>query len=186
MAANVRRIEAVTGRAAVEYAQSLDNEIKETAGILKTTPDQVKEKISQILKDLKQKDIEIETLKSKILSKESGDILSGMQEVNGINVLTKELDSLSPKELRDYVDKIRDKLESGIIVLGSKNEDKVMLICAVTDDLTKQYNAGKIIKEMSGIVGGKGGGRPDMAQGGGSNPQKLTQALESLKKIIAG
>ena len=88
--------------------------------------------------------------------------------------------------MRDYVDKIRDRLESGIIVLGSKNEDKVMLICAVTDDLTKQYNAGKIIKEMSEIVGGKGGGRPDMAQGGGSNPHKLTLALESIGEIIAG
>ncbi|MGD9160406.1 MAG: alanine--tRNA ligase [Desulfobacteraceae bacterium] len=184
VAANVRRIEAVTGKAAVEYVQSLDNAMKETAGILKTAPDQVREKIDQILKDLKQKDTEIETLKSKILSKESGDILSGLQEINGVNVLTKELDSLSPKELRDYVDKIRDKLESGIIVLGSKIEGKVMLICAVTNDLTKQYNAGKIIKEMSEIVGGKGGGRPDMAQGGGSDPQKLPQALESIRKII--
>ena len=136
------------------------------------------------MRDLKQKDTEIESLKSKILSKESGDILAGIREINGIRVLAKELDSLSPKELRDYVDKIRDRLESGIIVLGSKNEDKVMLICAVTDDLTKQYNAGKIIKEMSEIVGGKGGGRPDMAQGGGSNPQKLSQALESIGEMI--
>ena len=186
VAANVRRIEAVTGKNAVEYCQALDMEIRETAAILKTAPDQVKEKINQILRDLKQKDTEIESLKSKILSKESGDILAGIREINGIRVLAKELDSLSPKELRDYVDKIRDRLESGIIVLGSKNEDKVMLICAVTDDLTKQYNAGKIIKEMSEIVGGKGGGRPDMAQGGGSNPHKLTLALESIGEIIAG
>lgn len=185
VAANVRRIEAVTGKAAVEYCQLLDTNIKEVAGALKTGPAQVKEKINQLLKELRQKDTEIEGLKSKLLSKESGDILSGLQDIDGIKVLTKELDSLSPKELRDYVDKIRAKLESGIIVLGSKNEDKVMLICAVTKDLTKQYNAGKIIKEMSEIVGGKGGGRPDMAQGGGNNPQKLGQALESIKEIIA-
>ena len=87
--------------------------------------------------------------------------------------------------MRDYVDKIKEKLPSGIIVLGSKNEDKVMLICAVTEDLTKQHNAGKIIKGLSEIVGGKGGGRPDMAQGGGNNPQKLTQALESVKDMIS-
>ena len=184
VAANVRRTEAVTGKAAVEYVQSLDSAAKETAGILKTSPDQVKEKISLLLKDLKQKDTEIESLKSKILSKESGDILAGLQEINGVKVLTKELDSLSPKELRDYIDKIKDKLESGIVVLGSKNEDKVMLICAVTDDLTKKYNAGKIIKEMSEIVGGKGGGRPDMAQGGGSDPHKLSQALESIRNLL--
>ena len=186
VAANVRRIEAVTGKAAVEYCQALDNEIKEVSAVLKTVPGQITEKITQLLKDLKQKDIEIESLKSKILSKESGDILSGLKEINGIKVLTKELDSLSPKELRDYVDRIKDRLESGIIVLGSRNEDKVMLICAVTNDLTKQYNAGRIIKEMSEIVGGKGGGRPDMAQGGGSNPQKLSLALESINEIIAG
>ncbi len=186
VAANVRRIEAVTGRAAVSYCQTLENDIKETAAMLKTAPDQVKEKINQLLRDLKQKDTEVEYLKAKILSKESGDILSGLKEINGIKVLAKEFDSLSPKELRDYVDRIREKLESGIIVLGSKNEDKVMLICAVTDDLTKQYNAGKIIKKMSEIVGGKGGGRPDMAQGGGSNPRKLPQALEAIEEIITG
>ena len=184
VAANVRRIEAMTGKGAVEYCQNLESEIKETAAILKTTPEKMVEKAGQILTDLRQKDIEIEALKAKLLSKESGNILSGIQEINGVKVLAKELDSLSPKELRDYVDKIKDKLESGIIVLGSKNEGKVMLICAVTKDLTKQYNAGNIIKQMSEIVGGKGGGRPDMAQGGGSDPEKLAQALDSMTNIL--
>ncbi len=184
VAANVRRIEAMTGKTAVEYCQNLESELKEAASTLKTTPDKMKDRISQVLADLRQKDSELEALKAKLLSKESGDILSGMQEIDGVKVLAKELDSLSPKELRDYVDRIKDKLESGIIVLGSKNEDKVMLICAVTEDLTKQYNAGKIIKQMSEIVGGKGGGRPDMAQGGGSDPEKLAQALDSVKDII--
>lgn len=186
VAANVRRIEAVTGKAAVLYSQAKDNEIKEAAALLKTTPDQLIEKINQVLRDLKQKDADIEALKAKIISKESGDILSGLKEIGGIKVLAKELDELSPKELRDYVDRIREKLASGIIVLGSKSEGKVMLICAVTDDLTKRYNAGKIIREMSEIVGGKGGGRPDMAQGGGSDPQKLAQALGSIDKMITG
>jgi hypothetical protein len=158
--------------------------IMEAAVKLKTSPTQVIDKISQILQDLKQKDEEIESLKSKLLTKESDNILSGLQKINDINVLIKVLDALSPKELRDYVDKIKEKLESGIIVLVSRNEDKIMLICAVTNDLTKHYNAGKIIKEMSEIVGGRGGGRPDMAQGGGNNPQKLAQALESIKEII--
>ncbi len=185
VAANVRRIEALTGKAAVENAQKIDNEIKKAAGTLKTLPEKVNEKINQLLTDLKQKDTEIEALKSKLLSKESGDLLSGITDVNGIRVLTRELESESPKELRDYVDKIKEKLASGIIVLGSKNAEKVMLICAVTEDLTDQFNAGKIIKELSEIVGGKGGGRPDMAQGGGNNPGKLTHALESVKDIIA-
>jgi alanyl-tRNA synthetase len=186
VAANVRRIEAVTGKAAVFFSQTQENEIKEAAALLKTTPDQLIEKINQVLRDCKQKEAEIEALKAKIISKESGDILSGLKETHGIKVLAKELEALSPKELRDYVDRIREKLASGIIVLGAKNEGKVMLICAVTDDLTKRYNAGKIVKEMSEIVGGKGGGRPDMAQGGGSDTQKLAQALESIDRIITG
>lgn len=184
VAANVRRIEALTGKAAIEYIQKIDNEIKKAAGVLKTLPDQVNEKINQILTDLKQKETEIGALKSKLLTKESGDLLSGMKEVNGIRILTRELRASSPKELRDYVDKIKEKLTSGIIVLGSKNAEKVMLICAVTEDLTEKFNAGKIIKALSEIVGGKGGGRPDMAQGGGNNPGKLVQALESVKDII--
>lgn len=184
VAANVRRIEAVTGKAAVEYCQSIDNEIKEAAFRLKTVPDRLSEKIGQLQKDIKQKETEIEALKSKLMSKESGDLLSGIYEINGIKVLAKELDGASPKELRDYADKIKEKIVSGIIVLGSKNEGKVMLICAVTKDLTDRYNAGKIIKSLSEAVGGKGGGRPDMAQGGGNNPEKLTQALETLKDII--
>ncbi|NLA74946.1 MAG: alanine--tRNA ligase [Deltaproteobacteria bacterium] len=185
IAANVRRIEAVTGRTAVQYFQALDNEVKEVAAMLRTGPDQVREKINQLLRDLKQRDAEIEALKAKILSRESGDILSGLKEIGNVKVLAKEVDSDSPKGLRDYVDRIRERLGSGIIVLSAKSEGKVMLICAVTDDLTKRFNAGKIIKEMSEIVGGKGGGRPDMAQGGGSDPQKLALALESIKDIIA-
>lgn len=185
VAANVRRIEAVTGNTAVEYCQAIDNEIKKAASLLKTLPDHVNEKINQVLREIKQKDTEIEVLKSKLLSKESGDLLAGINEIRGIQVLTRELEAASPKELRDYVDKIKEKLPSGIIVLGSRNAEKVMLICAVTEDLTKQYNAGKIIKGLSEIVGGKGGGRPDMAQGGGNNPQKLTQALESVKDMIS-
>lgn len=185
VAANVRRIEALTGNAAVEYCQALDNEIKKASSLLKTQPEQVNEKINQVLKDLKQKDSEIDALKSKLLSRKSGDLLSGIREVNGVQILTRELEASSPKELRDYVDKIKEKLTSGIIVLGSKNEEKVMLICAVTEDLTKQFNAGKIIKGLSEIVGGKGGGRPDMAQGGGNNPEKLTRALESVNELIS-
>jgi alanyl-tRNA synthetase len=184
VAANVRRIEALTGKAAIEYIQSIDNEIKKAANVLKTLPDQINEKLDQMVTGLKQKEAEIEVLKSKLVSKESGDLLSGMKEINGIKILTRELKDTSPKELRDYVDKIKEKLTSGIIVLGSKNAEKVMLICAVTEDLTEKFNAGKIIKDLSVIVGGKGGGRPDMAQGGGNDPGKLSQALETVKDII--
>ena len=90
----------------------------------------------------------------------------------------------SPKDLREYTDKIRDKLDSGIVVLGAKNDDKVMLICLVTKDLTDRFKAGDIVRQLSGIVGGKGGGRPDMAQGGGNRPEELGRALAAVKDIV--
>jgi alanyl-tRNA synthetase len=184
VAANVRRIEALTGKAAVEYVQSLDEKVREAATILKTVPDRIADKITQVLKDLKQRDLEVEALKAKLLSKESSNLLAGVQELDSVKLLVKELVADSPKELREYADRIKDKITSGIIVLGSKKDNKVMLICVVTKDLTDRFKAGEIIKRLSEIVGGKGGGRPDMAQGGGSKPEELDRALESVRDII--
>lgn len=184
VAANVRRIEALTGKAAVEYVQLFDQNIREAAILLKTVPDQITDKITQVLKDIKQKELEVEALKSKILTKESGNLLAGIQELDGVKLLAKELDAGSPKELREYADRIKEKIESGIIVLGSKKDNKVMLICVVTKDLTDRFKAGEIIKQLSEVVGGKGGGRPDMAQGGGSKPEELDRALKSVRNII--
>ncbi|MBM3302622.1 MAG: alanine--tRNA ligase, partial [Deltaproteobacteria bacterium] len=91
----------------------------------------------------------------------------------------------SPKELREFADRIREKLRSGVIVLGAAKDEKAMLLCMVTDDLTDRFKAGKIISRLSGMVGGKGGGRDDMAQGGGSRPEQLGQALEAVEEIIS-
>ncbi len=184
VAANVRRIEAVTGRSALEYVQSMDQKLRDIAGLLKVTPDQLREKTNQVLSDLKKKDLEIESLKARLLSRESGDLLAGIKNLNGVQVLAKELNADSPKELREYADRIREKIASGIIVLGSKSDNKVMLICVVTDDLTDRFKAGEIIARLSKSVGGKGGGRADMAQGGGNNPEELTRALESIEEIM--
>ena len=183
VAANVRRIEALTGKGAVDYLQRQDDELKDAAIALKTTPDHLGERIEQLLSDQKQKEREIEALKSKIMHMQSGDILEGARDVDGVRFLVKEIEADSPKDLRDYSDRIKDKLGSGVIVLGAKKDDKVMLICSVTDDLTKRFKAGDIIKRLSEIVGGKGGGRPDMAQGGGNKPEELGRALESVFAI---
>lgn len=182
--ANVRRVEALTGEYALEYVQNQEDELKDTALTLKTSPDRVKERIERFLKELRQKDREIESLKAKLLSKDSMDLLSGVKEIDGIKILTRELEADSPKELRDCADRIKEKLGSGIIILGSKKENKVMLICVVTQEFQDRFKAGEIIKQLSGIVGGKGGGRPDMAQGGGNMPDKLGHALESGYRII--
>ncbi len=182
--ANLRRIEALTGKAAVEYVQSQDDELKSVASLLKTIPDQLKDKVERLLKEQKERDREIESLKSRLLSTRSGDLFEGVKEIGGVKVLALEMEANSPKDLREYADQIRDRLGSGIVVLGAKKGDKAMLISVVTKDLVDRFKAGEIISQLSGIVGGKGGGRADMAQGGGSRPEELGRALKSVYEII--
>ena len=184
VAANVRRIEALTGSKALEHDQRQDRNLKIVASLLKTAPDKVAERLERLLADNKEKDKEIEVLKARLLAKKSEDILSDIRKINGVKILARELDVASQKELRESADKIRDKLSSGIVLLGAKNKGKVMLICMVTKDLANRFKAGDIIKQLSGVVGGKGGGRPDMAQGGGSQPERLAEALGALETII--
>ncbi len=184
VAANVRRIEAITGSDALQYDQKQDKDIKFAAALLKTSPDKITERLEKFLADHKEKEKEIESLKAKLLSQKSDDLISGAREINGIKVLSRELKVDSQKELRESADKIKDKLGSGIVVLGAAKKSKVMLICMVTKDLTERFKAGDIIKQLSEIVGGKGGGRPDMAQGGGNQPEKMARALEASYGLI--
>ncbi|MGD8389782.1 MAG: DHHA1 domain-containing protein, partial [Desulfobacteraceae bacterium] len=106
------------------------------------------------------------------------------QEVAGVRVLAREVEADSPKGLRDYADQVKERLSSGVAVLAARNEGKAMLICVVSPDLTDRIKAGQIISRLSPLVGGKGGGRPDMAQGGGNRPQDLGAALEAVSGII--
>jgi alanyl-tRNA synthetase len=182
--ANVRRIEALTGEGALEYAQRQDKEIKNVALLLKTSPEQLEEKVERLLKEQKQREREIESLRAKLLSDRSADFLEGVREIKGAKVLVREVEAESPKELRDFADRIKERLQSGIIILGARKDDKAMLLCVVTKDLSDRYKAGQIIGRLSEMVGGKGGGRPDMAQGGGSKPEELPHALAEVDKII--
>ncbi|MGD2127308.1 MAG: alanine--tRNA ligase [Desulfobacteraceae bacterium] len=183
--ANVRRIEALTGKAALEYAQNEDDDLKTIALFLKTSPDQVKEKIERLLKENREREREVESLRAKLLTTRSVDLLEGVKEIDGTKVLLREVQADSPKELRDFGDRIKEKLRSGVIVLGAKTGTKAMLLCMVTKDLVDRFKAGQIIGRLSEILGGKGGGRADMAQGGGSNPEELARALKAAEEIIA-
>ena len=183
--ANVRRIEALTGKAALDYVQSQELEVKEASALLKTSPEQLHERIDKLLKEQRQKDREIETLKSRLLSAQSEDLLAGIQEIKGAKVLVREVQADSPKDLREVADRIKEKLSSGIVVLGARKDNKAMLLCLVTKDLLDRFKAGEIVSRLSEMLGGKGGGRPDMAQGGGSRPELLGQALESVGEIIS-
>lgn len=184
IAAGVRRIEALTGQGAIRYIRKMEGELKKAASLLKTNPLDLSERMEKLLKQ--QRDLEkgIDSLKGKLAAKDSSDLLSQVKEIKGVRTLAVQVDVTDAKTLRDFGDKLRDRLQSGIVLLGSKSADKAMLLCLVTKDLTSRFHAGNIIKEIAPIVGGSGGGRPDMAQAGGQNPDGLKQALGKLDEIL--
>jgi len=184
VAAGVRRIEAVSGKEAVKYFKSLEADLKKSANLLKTSPAEVAERIERLLKHQRELEKEIEALKGKLAARDSSDIMSKVKEIKGIRILASTVDVADVKTLRDLGDKLRDRIQSGIILLGSKTEEKAMLLCLITKDLTAKYRAGDIIKAIAPVVGGSGGGRPDMAQAGGPKPENLDQALAKLESLI--
>lgn len=184
VAAGVRRIEAVTGAEAIKYFKAVESELKKAAGLLKTNPLELAERIEKIQKHQKELEREIDALKGKLAAKDSADLIGKAKEIKGVNVLTAVVEAPDVKTLRDFGDKLRDKMHSGVILLGSEVEGKAMLLCMVTKDLASRYHAGNIIKAVAPVVGGSGGGRPDMAQAGGPNPENLEKALAKLEELI--
>jgi alanyl-tRNA synthetase len=184
VAAGVRRIEAVTGQEAVKYVKAVESELKKAASMLKVGSMEVSDRLEKMQKHQRELEKEIEALKAKLASKDLSQLYGRIREIKGVRVLAVSVDTDDVKTLRDVGDKLRDRIQSGIILIGSKAGDKAILLCLVTKDLTARYHAGNIIKEIAPIVGGSGGGRPDMAQAGGTKPENLQQALERLEQII--
>jgi len=185
IAAGVRRIEAVTGREALTHVQKAEEELKKAAGLFKANPLEVFDRTEKILKQTRELEKEIETLKGKLAARDSGDLMNQAHVIGGVKVLAAQVSIADVKTLRDFGDKLRDKLESGIILLGSKAGEKAMLLCMVTKDLAAKYHAGNIIKELAPLIGGSGGGRPDMAQAGGTQPENLSEAIAYFEKLMA-
>jgi len=185
VASGVRRIEAVTGHAAVEHTQHVSKIVQETARLVKEKPEEITLRIEKMLADMKSLEKEVEQLKIQAVSKTTESIEDDIKEINDIHVLVKKVSIDNPAALRELADKYKDKIKSGVVVLGSVNGSKVMLIAVVTKDLTDRYHAGEIIKQVAEIAGGSGGGRPDMAQAGGTKPEKLDEALDKAEKVIA-
>ncbi|MDQ1238141.1 MAG: alanyl-tRNA synthetase [Thermodesulfobacteriota bacterium] len=185
IAAGVRRIEAVTGRQALVYFRSLEDELRILSERLRGSRGDLVSKLDKLLEGRKQAERELEQLKLKVAGKVAGDILEGCQEKNGIRVLTRIVqDVQTPKDLREYADKVRDKIGTGIALMGAVADGKAMIVAMVTKDLIPQYHAGNLVKKAAEIVGGSGGGRPDMAQAGGPDVSKLQQALESALEAV--
>jgi alanyl-tRNA synthetase len=186
VAQGVRRLEAVTGEGAVVHIQRLQSELDAAASSLRSSPFEVAGKIERLQGELRERDREIEQLRRKLAAGGARDLLAETQDIGGVKLLATRADVADPKALRDVADQLRDKLRSGIVVLAGVEGDKVALVAMVTADLTTRFNAGKIIGEIARELGGKGGGRADMAQGGGMHPERLDEALRRVQERLRG
>ncbi|HAS23302.1 alanine--tRNA ligase [Idiomarina loihiensis] len=177
IASGVRRIEVVTGEAAVRYTQQQQNVLQQIAGELKTEPSSVADKVQQLQHKFRELERKNEQLQQKLAQQAGGGLIAQAVDINGVKAIIAELDQADPKSLRGLVDDLKNQMGSGIVLLGTANGDKVSLIAGVTTDLTSKVKAGDIVNQAANVVGGKGGGRPDMAQAGGSLPEQLNEAL---------
>ena len=180
IASGVRRIEAVTGVAAVEYSSSQSIKINNLSSLLKASNDEVEDKLSQVLSKLKAQEKEIAQLKSKMATQTGKDLTADAVEIDGVKVLAVNLEGVDSKALRDTMDQLKNKLGSAIIMLATSDGKKVSLCAGVTKDQVKRIKAGDLVNMVAAQVGGKGGGRPDMAMAGGSQPENIETALDSV------
>ena len=184
IAAGVRRIEAVTGPGALEWVQAQESKLGEAAAALRTSPQDVGAKIAQIMDNVRNLEKELSRLKSKLASSKGDELADQAFEVKGVKVVAASLEGADAKGLREAVDKLKDKLKSAAVVLAATSDGKVSLIAGVTADLTSKVKAGELVNHVAQQVGGKGGGRADMAQAGGTDASKLPAALESVKAWV--
>ncbi len=184
VAAGVRRIEALTGEGAYRYLLERERQLEEIATLLKAPIGEIGLRVERLLQRQKELERELESYQARWSNQEISNLLSLVREVKGVKVLSVRLDGKDAKRLREYVDQLKTKIGSGILLLGSRNEGKVSLLMGITDDLTQRFKANELIKKVASIVGGTGGGRPDFAQAGGTEPQKLDEALQSIDELI--
>lgn len=184
IASGVRRIEAVTAEVALEYIEINESRLFDVSSLIKATPENIEEKTTQLVQRNRQLEKELDALKSKLASNAGSDLASSAQEVLGIKVLASQIEGADGKSLRDTVDQLKNKLGTAAIILSSVDGDKITLIAGVTKDATDKIKAGDLVAHVANQVGGKGGGRPDMAQGGGNQPENLTIALKSVASWI--
>jgi alanyl-tRNA synthetase len=180
VAAGVRRVEAVTGEGALAMVQLQEDQLQQVADAVKSQPQEAAARIAQILDNVKSLEKELSALKSKLASSQGDELLTQAQDINGVKVLAAKLDGADAAVLRETMDKLKDKLKTAVILLAAVSDGKVSLIAGVTADVTAKVKAGELVNFVAQQVGGKGGGRADMAQAGGTQPEHLSAALASV------
>ena len=185
IASGVRRIEASTGQQALDYIHRREKQFADISSLLKVAPDETATRLSQMLDNIKRLEKEVARVKSKMASGQGEDIVAKAKTVNGVTMLATVLPDSDVALLRQTVDQLKAKLKSAVILLASVNGEKVILIAGVTNDLTDKFKAGELVNYVANQVGGKGGGRPDLAQAGGTNPDTLNAAIDSVSGWIS-
>ncbi len=184
IAAGVRRIVAVTGPEALQHVHDEEQQLLRAAAALKTAPKDVALRAEQAAGRIKELERELEQLQRKQAAAKSSELAQGAREVHGVKVLAARHDNAPPEAMRELADKLRDQLKSGIVVLGGVTDGKATLLVAVTSDLTKKHRAGDLVKELSKTLGGRGGGKPELAQAGGGDPAQLDATLARAYELV--
>ena len=185
VAAGVRRIEALTSKGLLDYYDELEKRLAEAAKLVKASPDKLAEKITHLLAENKTLHSEVESLKSKLAQDAMGDVMDQVTEVKGVKLRATEVEGVDMNGLRDLGDQLKDKLGEGVIVLASAAGGKVNLMATATKGaIEKGAHAGNLIKAIAGLVGGGGGGRPNMAQAGGKNPDGISSAITKAGEVL--
>jgi len=185
VASGIRRIEALAGTAAVEAVVRRERVLREAAEILKISPGDVPQRLRKLLDEQRGLEKELATLQGQLAASKADDLVTAARQVNGVAVIAGRIDGLDGEGLRAVADRLRDRLGSGVVCVGSVADGKVSLVAAVTRDLTKRFHAGKLIQEIAKAAGGSGGGRPDLAQAGAKDPGRLDEALKLVYDVIA-
>jgi alanyl-tRNA synthetase len=184
VAAGVRRIEALTGEGAYQFIKGEERELWEIASSLKAVPGELSSKIDRLFERQKELERELSSFHDKLSSQELSNLLPLVREIKGVKVLSAKVDGKDIKRMREFVDQLKGKVGSGIILLGGHSQNKVSLLMGVTSDLTHRFNANELIKKIALLIGGTGGGRPDFAQAGGTDSKKLDEALKAIEDLI--
>lgn len=187
VAAGVRRIEALTGNGVMNYYRNLEKTVEEASRVLKTTPAALVEKCGHVMTEIKSLNSELESMRAKVAQDALGDVMDQVKEVKGVKLLATSVEGVDMNGLRDLGDQLKTKLGEGVVVLLSEIDGKVNMVAMATDGaLVKGAHAGNLIKGIAGLVGGGGGGRPNMAQAGGKNPGGIPDAITESEKVLEG